>query len=646
MAGGLILVLAAAAWWLAPRLIRARVGARLSRLHEVTEHREIAVDGRRIRIAGLRLVMGNGRLSIDIDELEARVDPVAVLLGNDAGLEEIQARGVRIRLAGGTPAPATLFTLPQEIHEPSPPPAADSASPRSALSGSGPGRLSALLDELGPGAVLGVERGSVVRETAAGDEEIFESLSALLRRQRPGRFLAEGTSSTAAGGEVRWETELTSSGSMGAGRMVLTDVPLIDVATVVPGIPWHRPEAGRLHGELTWEPEGPGRISLGGRVRLENGGLLSAALAAGPVEAFDLELDGAGLWTAVENRLEVRALQVLTEGVAVQLAGAVEAAAPGFRVDIEARLPVTPCDDLLAAVPAGLLGVTAGFVLDGDIDGEIHARVDTSALNETELRIQVEDGCRTRAVPGALEPARLRGRFFYHVPAADGSWTERESGSGSADWTPAAAVSPFLLHAVLAHEDAAFFRHRGFVTPAIREALVRDLQARRFRQGASTISMQLARNLFLSREKNLARKLQEVILTRWLEETLSKREILELYLNVIEYGPHLHGIRSASRHYFRREPADLSPAESAFLACILPAPHRYHRQVKSGRLPESLARQIGSLLGLMTEAGRIDEVARDHGLAELESGLLAAASPGDPATRRIHGSAAPLGWED
>jgi len=646
MAGGLVLVLVAVAWWLAPRLIRARVGARLDRLREVTEHREIAVDGRRIRIAGLRLVTGNGHLSVDIGELEALVDPLAVLLGTDGCLEEIHARGVRIRLTGGTPAPTTLFTLPQDAHEPSPPPAADSASPRAAPSGSGPAWLSVLLDELGPGAVLGVEQGSVVRETAAGDQEILESVSALLRRQGPGRYFTEGTSRTAAGGEVRWEMELASSDSVGAGRIVLRDVPLTDVATVVPGIPWHRPEAGRLHGELTWEPEGPGRISLGGRVRLENGGLLSAALAARPVEGFDLELEGAGLWTAATNRLEVRTLKVLTEGVAVQLAGAVEEAAPGFRVDIEARLPVTPCDDLLAAVPAGLLGVTAGFALDGDIGGEIRARLDTSALDETELSIRLEDGCRTRAVPSDLEPARLRGRFFYRIRSADGNWTERESGSGSADWTPAAAVSPFLLHAVLAHEDAAFFRHRGFVTPAIREALVRDLQARRFRQGASTISMQLARNLFLSREKNLARKLQEVILTRWLEETLSKREILELYLNVIEYGPHLHGIRSASRHYFGREPADLSPAESAFLACILPAPHRYHRQVKSGRLPESLARQVGALLALMTEAGRIDEVARDHGLAEVESGLFRPADPGHPAARRIRGSAAALAWED
>jgi membrane peptidoglycan carboxypeptidase len=249
-------------------------------------------------------------------------------------------------------------------------------------------------------------------------------------------------------------------------------------------------------------------------------------------------------------------------------------------------------------------------------------------------------------VPGDLKPARLRGRFSYLVRSADGSRTERASGSGSADWISAANISPFLLHAVLAHEDAAFFRHRGFVTPAIREALVRDLKARRFRQGASTISMQLARNLYLSREKNLARKLQEVILTRWLEETLNKREILELYLNVIEYGPHLHGVRSASRHYFGREPEALSPAESAFLACILPAPHRYHRLVENGRLPESLAGQVRSLLELMTEAGRIDEAARDHGLAEIEAGLFSPAEPGHPGERSRQGSAAPLAWED
>jgi hypothetical protein len=646
MAGSLVLVLAAVGWWLAPRLTRARVAARLDRLQAVKGHGEIAVDGRRVRVADLRLVAGHGRLKVHIEELDLLADPLAVLLGAGGGLDEVQARGVQIRLAMGTPAAATLFSLPRNTREPSPPPAADPAPPGVEPAVQDRSRLSALLDEMGPGVVLGVERGSVVRETDAGDEEILEGLSAVVRRLDPGRFLAEGSSRTPAGGEVLWELKTAPRGPAGAGRIVLREVPLTDVAAVVPGIPWHRPETGRLHGELTWEPGKPGRISLGGQLRLEHGGLLSAALAARPVEGLELELEGAGSWAPGAHLLEVRTLQVLAGGVAVELAGTLERSATGLRVEIEARLPVTPCSALLAAVPAGLLGVTAGFALDGDMGGEVRARLDTDSLDETELSIQVEDGCRTREVPADLQPASLRGKFSYGVLSADGRRTERESGSGSADWTPAPAVSPFLLHAILAHEDAAFFRHRGFVTPAVREALVRDLQARRFRQGASTISMQLARNLFLSREKNLARKLQEVIITRWLEETLSKREILELYLNVIEYGPHLHGIRSASRHYFGREPAGLSAAESAFLACILPAPHRYHRQVKDGRLPEGLAGQMRSLLGLMTEAGRIDEEARDHGLAEIEDGLFSPADPGHPGGPSSRGSAAPLEWED
>jgi membrane peptidoglycan carboxypeptidase len=218
----------------------------------------------------------------------------------------------------------------------------------------------------------------------------------------------------------------------------------------------------------------------------------------------------------------------------------------------------------------------------------------------------------------------------------------RESGPGSIDWTPVETVSPFLIHAVLAHEDAAFFKHRGFVTPAIREALVRDLRAGRFRQGASTITMQLARNLFLSREKNLARKLREVILTWWLEETLAKREILELYLNIVEFGPRLNGIGRAGRYYFGREPAELSPGESAFLACILPAPHRYHREARGGRLPDPLARQIRSLLALMAEAGRIDDAALAQGLQEVESGLPGRAGPGLLEAPEIRGAAAPL----
>ena len=129
---------------------------------------------------------------------------------------------------------------------------------------------------------------------------------------------------------------------------------------------------------------------------------------------------------------------------------------------------------------------------------------------------------------------------------------------------------------MLTTEDGGFFRHHGFNTCAIRTALIANIKAGRFVRGASTITMQLAKNLFLSREKTLSRKLEELILTDYLEQTFTKDEMMELYLNVIEFGPDVYGVTAAADHYFGRTPAELNLAECLFLASLLPQPLRYH----------------------------------------------------------------------
>jgi membrane peptidoglycan carboxypeptidase len=129
--------------------------------------------------------------------------------------------------------------------------------------------------------------------------------------------------------------------------------------------------------------------------------------------------------------------------------------------------------------------------------------------------------------------------------------------------------------------------------------------------------MQLAKNLFLSREKTLARKLQEALLTWWLETAMTKKKLLELYLNIIEYGPGVYGIRHAARYYFGRDADELSPAEGAFLACVLPAPKQMHRYYAQGRLGPSMRERMARLMRHMRERRRLDQAALDYGLAEL-----------------------------
>ncbi|NPV05949.1 MAG: monofunctional biosynthetic peptidoglycan transglycosylase [Syntrophaceae bacterium] len=139
-------------------------------------------------------------------------------------------------------------------------------------------------------------------------------------------------------------------------------------------------------------------------------------------------------------------------------------------------------------------------------------------------------------------------------------------------WVSLPDISPYAVKAVLIAEDDKFFAHEGFDFEAMQKAIEKDIKLGRLKYGGSTISQQLAKNLFLSPSKNPLRKLKEAILTWRIENNLSKRRILEIYLNVAEWGDGIFGIEAASRHYFGKSAADLSPMEAARLAVVLPNP--------------------------------------------------------------------------
>jgi monofunctional glycosyltransferase len=143
-------------------------------------------------------------------------------------------------------------------------------------------------------------------------------------------------------------------------------------------------------------------------------------------------------------------------------------------------------------------------------------------------------------------------------------------------WVPYARISPHLKRAVLAGEDLRFFGHHGFDDAEIKAALQDAWEEKELPRGASTLTQQLAKNLWLSRSYNPLRKVKEALLTRQLERNLSKRRILELYLNYAEFGPGIYGAEAASRHYFRRSAAGLTERQAAELAASLPAPRSWH----------------------------------------------------------------------
>jgi monofunctional biosynthetic peptidoglycan transglycosylase len=164
-------------------------------------------------------------------------------------------------------------------------------------------------------------------------------------------------------------------------------------------------------------------------------------------------------------------------------------------------------------------------------------------------------------------------------------------------WVPLPKISPHLRRAVIVAEDATFYQHHGFDWEGIKEAATRNWDRGELRRGGSTITQQLAKNLYLSPDRNLLRKAHEALITRALEERLSKKRILELYLNVVEWGPGVYGAEAASRHHFGKSAQDLTPAEAALLAAMLPSPRRYN----SGRLTPYLARRQHEILRWIQE---------------------------------------------
>ncbi|MFA6472154.1 MAG: monofunctional biosynthetic peptidoglycan transglycosylase [Candidatus Latescibacterota bacterium] len=162
-------------------------------------------------------------------------------------------------------------------------------------------------------------------------------------------------------------------------------------------------------------------------------------------------------------------------------------------------------------------------------------------------------------------------------------------------WVPLSRISPQIVKAVIISEDDKFWTHEGFDFEEIHKAIDKDLKRKKFKYGASTISQQLAKNLYLTPDRNPIRKLKEFILTSRLEHTLTKKRILELYLNVAEWGDGIFGIEAAAHYYFGRSAASLGPLEAARLAAVLPNPRKYSARNPSKYI-ENRAQRIYSIM--------------------------------------------------
>lgn len=172
-------------------------------------------------------------------------------------------------------------------------------------------------------------------------------------------------------------------------------------------------------------------------------------------------------------------------------------------------------------------------------------------------------------------------------------------------WVNLSQVSRVAVGAIIVSEDWAFYQHKGYDPKQIRDAIEEDIKAGRFARGASTITQQVAKNVFLTRKKSVWRKIKELTLAIEMEKEVGKRKILESYLNVAEWGEGIYGINKASWHYFKKGPGSLNAKEGAFLAMLLPSPKRYGVSYRNRQLTRFASRTVNSILRKMAAAGYI-----------------------------------------
>jgi hypothetical protein len=318
-------------------------------------------------------------------------------------------------------------------------------------------------------------------------------------------------------------------------------------------------------------------------------------------------------WEAVRGTasLDVRELEANLGGLAIDATGRVEGLGPEATIaakvaahtDLGAaffatgvRLPVS-----MDITPADRLGTASGELA---VSGPLWRPAEL--LLAPDLRFE--------STPRGIEAMQFLDRPFRYEPTGTGASIEVRA--GAPDFIPIGAVPPLFLSALLISEDAGFYGHPGVDIAEIRAAWAENAERGKVARGGSTITQQLVKNLFLSREKSYGRKMEEAALALLVDAALPKRRILEIYLNVIEWGPGLYGLVPAARHYFGKAPAELTPKEIAFLVCLIPSPVRYHQAHAAGHVGPGMEQLMINLLAKLRSVGALGDDEYESAVAE------------------------------
>ncbi len=275
---------------------------------------------------------------------------------------------------------------------------------------------------------------------------------------------------------------------------------------------------------------------------------------------------------------------------------------------LKINMPTIKTQDFIESLPTSLFSHFQGMKATGEVAYRLNFKFNKNKPDDVILDSKVTASNVKITDFGSSELDKMNSGFVYR--AIDNGVLQRPIyvSDSNPSYTRLDQMSPYIEKCVLTSEDPSFYHHNGFVNEAFRQSIAKNIKTKKFARGASTISMQLVKNIFLTRDKNLSRKLEEILLVYALESTrvTSKRRMFEVYFNIIEWGPNIFGIGEAAAFYFQKRPSDLTLKESLFLASIIPRPKKYRWQFdNSGQLKEFAKTKHNFIKNLMLRRGLI-----------------------------------------
>ena len=287
---------------------------------------------------------------------------------------------------------------------------------------------------------------------------------------------------------------------------------------------------------------------------------------------------------------------------------------PEKRIILDEGFTVSDAQDLFSSLPEGMFHTFKGFKASGELAYSVHFDLLSKHPDSLSFDSQLKKKNFRIQEYGTENFSKMSTPFSFLAMDGDRPIRSFIVGPENSMFTPYDQISDYLKNTILTSEDPSFFNHTGFVEESFRESIATNIKQGRFARGGSTISMQLVKNIHLSRNKTIARKLEEALIVWLIEQNrlVSKERMFEVYLNIIEWGPNVYGIGEASHFYFGKNPKDLTLAESIYLSSLIPHPKYFKYSFDgAGNLKPFMTNYFKLVAGRLVKREKITQAEAD-----------------------------------